>query len=68
MIWGLFGRLVFVYHSTWMVKIAAHDSGYKTYRTNDLSTNTWFVALVTFGEGWHMMDRLALGNERQAAA
>jgi fatty-acid desaturase len=27
--------------------------GYKTYRTNDLSTNNWFVALLTFGEGWH---------------
>lgn len=52
-IWGLFARLVFVYHSTWMVNSAAHDSGYKTYRTNDLSTNNWFVALVTFGEGWH---------------
>ena len=52
-IWGLFARLVFVYHSTWMVNSTAHDSGYKTYRTNDLSTNNWFVALLTFGEGWH---------------
>jgi stearoyl-CoA desaturase (delta-9 desaturase) len=52
-IWGLFARLVFVYHSTWMVNSAAHDSGYKSYRTNDLSTNNWFVALLTFGEGWH---------------
>jgi stearoyl-CoA desaturase (delta-9 desaturase) len=52
-IWGLFARLVFVYHSTWLVNSAAHDSGYKTYRTNDLSTNNWFVALLSFGEGWH---------------
>jgi stearoyl-CoA desaturase (delta-9 desaturase) len=52
-IWGLFARLVFVYHSTWLVNSAAHDSGYQTYRTNDLSTNNWFVALLTFGEGWH---------------
>jgi fatty-acid desaturase len=52
-IWALFARLVFVYHSTWLVNSAAHDSGYRTYRTNDLSTNNWFVALLTFGEGWH---------------
>jgi fatty-acid desaturase len=52
-IWGLFARLVFVYHSTWLVNSAAHDSGYQSYRTNDLSTNNWFVALLTFGEGWH---------------
>jgi fatty-acid desaturase len=52
-IWGLFARLVFVYHSTWLVNSAAHDSGYQTYRTNDLSTNNWFVAMLTFGEGWH---------------
>ena len=52
-IWGLFARIVFVYHSTWLVNSAAHHSGYQTYRTNDLSTNNWFVALVAFGEGWH---------------
>ncbi|MDA0268998.1 MAG: acyl-CoA desaturase, partial [Cyanobacteria bacterium] len=23
------------------------------YQTDDLSTNCWWVALVTYGEGWH---------------
>lgn len=28
--------------------------GYQTYsNTNDLSRNVWFVALASFGEGWH---------------
>ena len=52
-IWGLFARLVFVYHSTWLVNSAAHHSGYRTFQTNDLSTNNWFVAMLAFGEGWH---------------
>ena len=27
--------------------------GYRTYRTIDRSTNCWWVALLSFGEGWH---------------
>ena len=52
-IWGIFFRLVVVYHVTWLVNSASHNSGYKTYETGDLSTNNWFVALFAFGEGWH---------------
>ena len=52
-IWGVFFRLVVVYHVTWLVNSASHNSGYKTYETGDLSTNNWFVAMFAFGEGWH---------------
>lgn len=52
-IWGIFGRLVFAYHSTWLVNSATHMFGYRTYRTTDRSTNSWWVALLSFGEGWH---------------
>ena len=52
-IWGIFGRLVWVYHATWLVNSAAHAFGYRTYRTTDRSTNSWWVALITWGEGWH---------------
>ncbi len=51
--WGIFVRLVFVYHITWLVNSAAHRWGYRTYATDDLSTNCWWVALLTWGEGWH---------------
>jgi fatty-acid desaturase len=27
--------------------------GYQNYRTTDVSQNVWFVALASFGEGWH---------------
>lgn len=52
-IWGIFARLVFTYHATWLVNSIAHASGYQSFRTGDLSTNNWFVALFTWGEGWH---------------
>lgn len=52
-IWGIFVRLVLVYHCTWLVNSAAHVWGYRTYATTDRSTNLWWVALLTYGEGWH---------------
>jgi len=52
-IWGIFARLVFTYHTTWFVNSAAHHAGYRTYRTTDRSTNSWWVAALSFGEGWH---------------
>ena len=53
LIWGLSVRTVVVYHVTWLVNSAAHTWGYQSYRTNDRSTNCWWVALLSFGEGWH---------------
>ena len=52
-VWGIFVRTVLVYHCTWLVNSAAHVWGYRTYEANDQSTNNWWVALVTYGEGWH---------------
>jgi stearoyl-CoA desaturase (delta-9 desaturase) len=51
--WGVFFRLVFVYHTTWLVNSATHKFGYRTYEAGDRSTNCWWVALLTYGEGWH---------------
>ncbi len=52
-VWGVFVRLVLMYHITWLVNSAGHMFGYRSYRTNDLSRNTWWVALFSWGEGWH---------------
>ncbi|MEZ6092226.1 MAG: acyl-CoA desaturase [Pirellulaceae bacterium] len=52
-VWGMFLRLVFVLHSTWLVNSASHLWGYRNYETTDMSRNNWWVALVTYGEGWH---------------
>lgn len=53
LVWGMFVRIAAVFHATWLVNSAAHRYGYRSYPTADLSTNCWWVALLTFGEGWH---------------
>ncbi|HEY8369090.1 MAG TPA: fatty acid desaturase [Thermodesulfobacteriota bacterium] len=52
-VWGVGVRLVATYHTTYLVNSAAHRFGYRTYRTDDRSRNTWWVALLAYGEGWH---------------
>ncbi|MDJ0631947.1 MAG: acyl-CoA desaturase [Xenococcaceae cyanobacterium MO_188.B29] len=52
-IWGIFVRLVVVFHCTWFVNSATHKFGYQSHESNDKSKNCWWVALLTFGEGWH---------------
>ena len=52
-IWGIFVRLVVVFHSTWFVNSATHKFGYRSHESGDDSRNCWWVALLTYGEGWH---------------
>ncbi|NEP16846.1 MAG: acyl-CoA desaturase [Leptolyngbya sp. SIO4C1] len=52
-LWGVFVRLVAVYHCTWFVNSATHKFGYRSFDAGDNSTNCWWVALLTYGEGWH---------------
>lgn len=54
-VWGVFLRIVTVYHGTWFVNSAAHWFGYKNFKLEggDLSTNCWWVGLLAYGEGWH---------------
>ena len=52
-LWGIPLRLVLVYHVTWFVNSATHRWGYVSYPSGDQSRNNWWVALLTFGEGWH---------------
>lgn len=52
-LWGLCARMVACYHSTWFVNSATHVWGYRNYHTSDRSRNLWWVALVSYGEGWH---------------
>jgi len=52
-VWGVFARVVVGWHTTWFVNSLSHIYGSRPYDTGDDSTNNWFVALLTFGEGWH---------------
>ena len=53
LVWGCFVRTVLVLHCTWLVNSATHVWGYRSHLTRDRSTNNWWVALLTYGEGWH---------------
>ncbi len=52
-VWGVFARVVVGWHTTWFVNSLSHIYGSRPHETTDYSTNNWFVALLTFGEGWH---------------
>jgi fatty-acid desaturase len=53
LMWGIFVRTALGLHATWLVNSATHMWGSRRFSTHDMSTNNWFVALLTFGEGWH---------------
>jgi stearoyl-CoA desaturase (delta-9 desaturase) len=53
LIWGFFARSVATWHCTWFVNSVGHRYGYRNFETKDHSCNSWWVALLTFGEGWH---------------
>ncbi|HEU4872069.1 MAG TPA: fatty acid desaturase [Pyrinomonadaceae bacterium] len=53
MLWGIFLRATLGLHATWLVNSATHLWGRRRFLTLEDSRNSWWVALLTFGEGWH---------------
>jgi len=53
MLWGGFLRVTLGLHATWLVNSATHLWGRRRFSTPENSRNSWWVALLTFGEGWH---------------
>lgn len=51
--WGVFVRTVLSMHFTWLVNSATHMWGTQRFHTGDTSMNSFWVAFLTFGEGWH---------------
>jgi len=52
-IYGMFVRIVLLWHSTWLINSATHIYGYRSHASEDNSRNLWWAALLTYGEGWH---------------
>jgi len=52
-LWGTFLRTVVGLHSSWIVNMCAHIWGSRRFETRDASTNNWWVAMLSFGDGWH---------------
>jgi stearoyl-CoA desaturase (delta-9 desaturase) len=52
-VWGIAVRTVVSYHSTWFVNSPSPILGYRNFDTKEESRNNWWVALISWGEGWH---------------
>lgn len=52
-IWGGVVRVIFTQHSTFLVNSIAHTFGSQPYNVNNSARDSLFVAILTFGEGYH---------------
>ena len=52
-LWGVFLRTVVGLHATYLVNSATHMWGSRRFMTTDKSRNSFWVAMLSFGEGWH---------------
>ena len=56
---------VLLYHATFCINSLAHVFGSRRFDTPDQSRNNWFLALLTFGEGWHNNHHFSMASCRQ---
>ena len=50
---GFFLSTVLTYHGTFFINSLAHVFGKRRYATTDTSRNSFLLAVITLGEGWH---------------
>ena len=62
---GFFISTMLLFHCTFAINSLAHLIGKQSYVTGDDSRNNWFLALITFGEGWHNNHHYFQGSTRQ---
>lgn len=65
LVWGFFVSTVVLFHVTVTINSFAHRFGRRRFATRDDSRNNWFLALLTFGEGWHNNHHHYPGSARQ---
>jgi stearoyl-CoA desaturase (delta-9 desaturase) len=65
LIWGFGVSSVMVWHGSFAINSFAHLIGRKRYVTTDESRNSWVLALLTTGEGWHNNHHHFPGSARQ---
>ncbi len=53
LLWGAFLRVVAVQHGTFFINSAAHYYGRRPYSVKDTSRDNPWLAMFTFGEGYH---------------
>jgi len=53
LLWAGFFRVFFVHHMTFFINSLAHMVGRQPYSDGDTSRDSWWLALLTYGEGYH---------------
>ena len=53
LIWGFFLSTVILWHVTYSINSLTHIWGKQRYNTGDDSKNSFLIALLALGEGWH---------------
>jgi len=53
LVWGFFISTTALFHGTASINSLAHLLGRRRYDTSDDSRNSFILALITLGEGWH---------------
>jgi stearoyl-CoA desaturase (delta-9 desaturase) len=53
LLWGFCVSTALLWHGTFFINSLAHVIGRRRYETGDESKNSFALALVTLGEGWH---------------
>ncbi|MER3546291.1 MAG: acyl-CoA desaturase [Rhodanobacteraceae bacterium] len=65
LVWGFFVSTVALFHATVTINSLAHRFGSRRFDTGDDSRNNLWLALLTFGEGWHNNHHFSPGTARQ---
>lgn len=65
LVWGFFVSTVVLFHATVTINSLAHGCGKRRFDTRDDSRNNLWLALITFGEGWHNNHHFFPGSVRQ---
>lgn len=63
--WGFFLSTVITWHATFAINSLTHVFGRRRYKTMDDSRNSWILALITLGEGWHNNHHYYMASTRQ---
>jgi stearoyl-CoA desaturase (delta-9 desaturase) len=53
LLWGFFVSTTLLWHGTFFINSLAHVVGRQRYQTGDESRNSFALAVITLGEGWH---------------
>lgn len=65
LVWGFLMSTIALYHITYFVNSLAHVIGTQRFETGDDSRNNFFIAMLTWGEGWHNNHHYYQGSARQ---